>query len=137
MAKKWAMLLVVMPGITVFLIDVTVVNVALAKLGTVFDVEVATVQWTLTAFTLASGVATPAASFIEARFTMKRVWIAALATFTGASVMCGLAPAFWVLVIGRLLQGAAGGLLLPMAISALFRAFPPNERGISIVGLVE
>ncbi len=132
MAKKWAMLLVVMPGITVFLIDVTVVNVALAKLGTVFDVEVATVQWTLTAFTLASGVATPAASFIEARFTMKRVWIAALATFTGASVMCGLAPAFWVLVIGRLLQGAAGGLLLPMAISALFRAFPPNERGMAL-----
>lgn len=121
-----------MPGMTVFLIDVTVVNVALAKLGAVFGVQVATVQWAITAYSLATGIATPLAAYIEGRFTMKRVWIAGLSTFTLASVLCGLAPAFWVLVIGRLLQGLAGGLMLPLAISTLFRTFPPGQRGMAL-----
>ncbi len=132
MSYKWAVLLCLMPGIMVFLIDVTVVNVALATLGAVFSVRVDTVQWVITAFSLASGIATPMASFIEGRFTMRRVWIAGLVTFTSASALCGLAPAFWVLVVGRIFQGMAGGLMLPLAISTLFRAFPPGERGMAL-----
>src|SRR5438477_4341851 len=132
MPYKWAVLLCLMPGITVFLIDITVVNVALARLGTVFAVEVSTVQWAITGYALASGIATPMASFVEARLTMKRVWVVALATFTAASALCGLAPVFWVLIVGRLLQGLAGGIMLPVAVSTLFRAFPPNERGTAL-----
>jgi DHA2 family multidrug resistance protein len=69
------------------------------------------------------------ASFLEQRFTMKRVWVGALAVFTASSVLCGLAPAFWVLVLGRIVQGFAGGMMLPMAISTLFQVFPANQRG--------
>ncbi|MDE3113064.1 MAG: DHA2 family efflux MFS transporter permease subunit [Chloroflexota bacterium] len=132
MPYKWSVLLCLMPGIMVFLIDVTVVNVALATLGAAFSVQVDTVQWVITAFSLASGIATPMASYIEGRFTMRRVWIAGLVTFTSASVLCGLAPAFSVLVLGRILQGMSGGLMLPLAISTLFRAFPPGERGMAL-----
>jgi DHA2 family multidrug resistance protein len=132
LAYKWLVMICLMPGITVFLIDVTVVNVALAKFGAVFGVDVATVQWAITAYALASGIVTPMASYLEARFTMKRVWVFALTTFTAASVLCGLAPSFWVLVLGRLLQGLAGGMLLPIAVSALFRAFPPADRGLAL-----
>ena len=129
---KYGVLLALMPGITVFLIDATVVNVALAKLASVFSVQVATVQWAITGFALANGVATPMANFIEKRFTMKRVWLAALTLFTAASLLCGLAPAFWVLILARILQGFAGGMMLPLAISTLFSAFPPNERGLAL-----
>ena len=94
LAYKWLVLLCLLPGMTVFLIDVTVVNVALAKLGAVFGVGVATVQWAITGYALASGIATPMAAYLENRFTMKRVWIVALSLFTGSSVLCGLAPAF-------------------------------------------
>jgi len=132
LAYKYAVLLALMPGITVFLIDATVVNVALAKLSSVFGVPVATVQWAITGFALANGVATPMASFIEARFTMKRVWVGALVLFTAASVLCGLAPSFWVLIVARILQGFAGGMMLPLAIGTLFSAFPPNERGLAL-----
>jgi DHA2 family multidrug resistance protein len=129
---KWLVMICLMPGIMVFLIDATVVNVALAKLGAVFGVDVATVGWAITGFALASGIATPMAAYIEGRFTMKRVWLAALTVFTLASALCGLAPAFWVLVIGRILQGFAGGMLLPLAISTLYQAFPPAERGAAL-----
>jgi DHA2 family multidrug resistance protein len=129
LAYKWLVLIALLPGMTVFLIDVTVVNVALAKLASVFNVGVSTVQWVITAYSLASGIATPLASYFERRFTMKVVWIFALSVFTGASVLCGLAPVFWVLILGRALQGFVGGLLLPLAISTLFQTFPPEERG--------
>ena len=129
---KWVVLIVVLPGMTLFTIDITVVNVALAKLGAVFGTSVDTVQWAITAYALAAGIVTPLAGYVEGRFTMKRVWVTGLATFTAASVMCGLAPAFWVLVFGRVLQGISAGLLLPMLISLIFKVFPAQERGAAL-----
>jgi DHA2 family multidrug resistance protein len=126
---KWLVLIAMLPGFTVFLLDVTIVNVALARLGSVFDVNYATVQWVITGYSLASGMATPMASFMEQRFTMKRVWVSALGAFTASSVLCGLAPNFWVLVVGRIIQGFAGGMMMPLAISTLFQVFPPSQRG--------
>src|SRR5579859_6162484 len=124
---KWLVLLAILPGFTVFLLDVTIVNVALARLGAVFEVNYSTVQWVITGYALASGMATPMASFMEQRFTMKRVWVTALSVFTASSVLCGLAPSFPVLVFGRILQGFAGGMMLPIAISTLFQVFPLNQ----------
>src|SRR5215813_14928545 len=132
LAYKWLVLIVVLPGMTLFTIDITVVNVALAKLGAVFAISVDTVQWAITAYALATGVVTPLAAFVEHRFTMKRVWVIGLAGFTAASVLCGLAPVFWVLVVGRISQGVAAGLLLPMLISLIFQVFPANERGAAL-----
>ena len=132
LAYKWLVLIVVLPGMTLFTIDITVVNVALAKLGAVFAISVDTVQWAITAYALATGVVTPLAAFVEHRFTMKRVWVICLAGFTAASVLCGLAPVFWVLVVGRIMQGVAAGLLLPMLISLIFQVFPANERGAAL-----
>ena len=111
LAYKWLVLIVALPGMTLFTVDITVVNVALAKLGAVFSISVDTVQWAITAYALATGIATPLAGFVEHRFTLKRVWVIGLAVFTAASVLCGLAPVFWILVIGRLLQGLAAGVI--------------------------
>src|SRR5215470_13659872 len=74
---KWLVLVALLPGFTVVLLDTTIVNVALARLGSVFEVNYATVQWVITGYSLASGMATPMASFMEQRFTMKRVWVTA------------------------------------------------------------
>jgi DHA2 family multidrug resistance protein len=120
------------PAVMIVIVDSTVVNVALAKLGAVFGVDVSTVQWVITAFALALGMVTPLAAFLERRFTMKRVWLTCLITFTVSSVACGLSPAFWFLIVARLAQGLAGGLLIPMAISAIYQAFPLRERGTAM-----
>jgi EmrB/QacA subfamily drug resistance transporter len=95
-------------------------------------VSVDTVQWAITGYALATGVATPLAGYVEERFTMKRVFVLGLTVFTLASVLCGLAPAFWVLVLGRVVQGLAAGVMLPMVISLIFQVFPPNERGAAM-----
>src|SRR6266567_116417 len=132
MPYRYQVLFCIMTGITMFLIDTTVVNVALAKLEAVFAVDVATVQWAITAYALASGIVTPMADYFTIRFGMKRLWLVALAGFTAASVMGGLSPAFPVLIVARILQGLSGGLLLPVGISTIFRAFPPDQRGLAL-----
>src|SRR5262249_26361974 len=132
MAYKWAVLLCIWPALIMVMLDYTIVNVALATLGSVFGVNVATVGWTVTGFALATGVVTPLASFVETRFGTKRAWVAALSLFVGGSLLCGLAPAFWVLIAGRLLQGVGGGVLFPIVMSVLFNAFPEGERGAAM-----
>lgn len=132
MAYKWRVMISVMLGITMFLIDVTVINVALAKFESVYNVDVSTVQWVITGYALASGVATPLASYFSGRWGIKRVWLIALTVFTLSSIVCGLSPVFSILVIGRVLQGFAGGMLLPIGVSELFAAFPPDERGLAL-----
>src|SRR5579859_6529924 len=92
MAYRWNVMIAIMLGILMFLIDITVVNVALAKFEAVFAVDVTTVQWVITGYALASGIATPLASFLSLRFGSKRVWVTALGVFTLSSILCGFAP---------------------------------------------
>lgn len=132
MSYQWKVMISIMLGILMFLLDVTVVNVALAKFEGVFSVDVATVQWVITGYALASGVATPLSSYAALRWGSKRVWLIALTTFTVSSLVCGVSPSFGLLVVGRILQGFAGGMLLPIGISQIFAAFPPGERGLAL-----
>ena len=132
MSYPYRVLFCILTGISMFLIDTTVVNVALAKLQAVFGVDVSTVQWAITGYALASGVITPIAEYAQARWGFKRIWLIGLATFTISSMMCGISPTFTLLLIGRILQGMTGGLLLPIAISGIFRVFPPNQRGLAM-----
>jgi EmrB/QacA subfamily drug resistance transporter len=74
----------------------------------------------------------PASGWMGDRFGYKRVLLFALAIFTIASALCGLATSLDQLVLFRVLQGAGGGMLTPVGMALLFRTFPPEERvGVS------
>jgi len=132
MSYPYRVLFCIMVGITMFLLDTTVVNVALAKLEAVFAVDVSTVQWTITGYALASGIITPMADYLSVRIGVKQLWMLALTGFTLASIMGGLSPAFPMLIVARILQGLSGGLLLPVGISQIFKAFPADKRGLAL-----
>ena len=70
----------------------------------------------------------PASGWLGDRFGGKPVLLAAIAVFTAASALCGLASSLGELVAFRILQGAGGGMLAPVGMAMLFRAFPPEER---------
>jgi EmrB/QacA subfamily drug resistance transporter len=108
--------------------DNHIVNVMLPTLSDEFDTTLSSVQWAVIGYVVALAVFIPAAGWIGDRFGTKRVFMWALAVFTTASAGCGLAPNLAVLVGARILQGAGGGMLTPVATAMLFRAYPPAER---------
>ncbi|GHO44211.1 DHA2 family efflux MFS transporter permease subunit [Ktedonospora formicarum] len=126
---KWIVACVVIFGTFMSILDSTIVNIAIPRLQTAFGTDLNSVQWVLTAYTLAQGVATPLTPFLADRLGLKRFYILALTGFTLGSALCGVAWSLPVLIAFRVFQGATGAFLTPLAITLLYREFPPQERG--------
>jgi EmrB/QacA subfamily drug resistance transporter len=129
LAYKWVVTIVVIFGIFMSILDSTIVNIAIPRLQSVFGSNLNSVQWVLTAYTLAQGVATPLTAFLSDRVGIKRFYIFSLIAFTIGSALCGIAWSLPVLIFFRVLQGAGGAFLTPLAITMLYREFRPEERG--------
>ncbi len=110
------------------IMDTTIVNVALPTIGRDFKVSVTAVDSISIAFLVSLAVFIPASGWLGDRLGGKRVLLAAIALFTAASALCGLASSLGELVAFRILQGAGGGMLAPVGMAMLYRAFPPAER---------
>jgi EmrB/QacA subfamily drug resistance transporter len=129
---KWILAMVVILGVFMSILDQTIVNIAIPRLQTAFGADIHSVQWVLTAYILAQGVATPAAAFFSDRLGIKRFYIMSLVAFTAGSALCGLAWSLPILITFRILQGLGGAALFPLSITLLFREFPPQERGMAM-----
>jgi EmrB/QacA subfamily drug resistance transporter len=108
--------------------DIAIINVALPTLSRVFQASNASVQWAVIAYVLSLAIWIPASGRIADRIGTKRAFLIALAVFTLASALCGLARNLPELVAARALQGAGGGMLMPTGTSMLWRAYPPAQR---------
>ncbi|GAB2687041.1 MDR family MFS transporter [Saccharopolyspora gloriosae] len=125
---KWLVGITFVLGLIMQILDMTVLNVALATLGREFHVGEGTLQWVLTGYMISLAVFVPSSGWIADRFGSKRTFQLAVVLFTLASVLCGLATEMWMLIGARILQGVGGGMLVPVGQAMLFRAFPANER---------
>jgi EmrB/QacA subfamily drug resistance transporter len=108
--------------------DNHIVNVMIPTLSRQFHSPLASVQWTTLGYVLSLAVFIPASGWFGDKFGTKRIFLVALATFTVASAACGQAHSLVELVIARIMQGAGGGMLTPVATAMLYRAYPPAER---------
>ncbi|HKF36209.1 MAG TPA: DHA2 family efflux MFS transporter permease subunit [Ktedonobacteraceae bacterium] len=129
---KWILAMVVIFGVFMSILDQTIVNIAIPRLQSAFGADIHSVQWVLTAYILAQGVATPAAAFFADTLGIKRFYIISLTAFTVGSALCGLAWSLPILITFRILQGLGGAALFPLSITLLFREFPPQERGTAM-----
>jgi EmrB/QacA subfamily drug resistance transporter len=130
-AARWVIAATVL-GSGIAFLDGTIVNVALRAIGEDLDTGVTGLQWTvdaylvtLTAFLLFGGA-------LGDRFGRRRIFVTGLASFTVASVACGLAPDAAVLAIARAVQGAAGALLVPGSLAIIGASFHDVDRGRAI-----
>ena len=110
------------------IMDITIVNVALPTIGREFHVSPSSVDVVVTSFLVSLAVTIPASGWLGDRFGTKRILLMAIAIFTVASVLCGQAHNMTELVVYRILQGVGGGMLTPVGMAMLYRAFPPEER---------
>jgi EmrB/QacA subfamily drug resistance transporter len=126
--QKAAVGVVFVAAMFMSIMDATIVNVALPTIGRDFKVSPTAVDTISIAFLVSLAVFIPASGWLGDRLGGKRVMLAAIAVFTTASALCGLASSLGELVAFRILQGAGGGMLAPVGMAMLYRAFPPAER---------
>ena len=125
---KWIVATAFVSGLFMDLMDSTIVNVALPRLGRQFQAGNTTLEWVVTGYLLSLAVWIPASGWIGDRFGTKKTFLFALAMFTTCSALCGLSQSMGQLIVFRILQGVGGGMLTPVGTAMLFRAFPPAER---------
>src|SRR5581483_1891894 len=128
---KWIVMIVVTFGSFMSILDQTVINNALPRLQSAFAVDLGSLQWVITAYTLTQGVVTPTTAFFANRMGTKRFYVIALAFFTLGSALCGLAWNLPALIVFRIVQAIGGATLFPLAISLIFSEFPTHERGLA------
>ena len=123
---KYVVAIVFVAALFLDILDVTIVNVALRTIGEEFETE--SIEWIVLGYTLSLAVWIPASGWFGDRFGTKRVFLTALALFVGGSALCGFAQSIGQLVAFRAVQGVGGGMLTPVGVAMMFRAFPPVER---------
>ncbi|TWH01964.1 EmrB/QacA subfamily drug resistance transporter [Nocardioides sp. J9] len=129
--------LVVVLGAIMSILDITVVSVALPTFREEFDASLATVAWTMTAYTLALATVIPMTGWAADRFGTKRLYLVALLLFTAGSALCALADSVGMLILFRVLQGLGGGMLMPLGMAMMTRAAGPKRMGrlMAILGV--
>ena len=136
--RAWRALAVLLIGMSMSLLDATVVNVALPTIRTSLNANEATLSWIISGYALAFGLVLIPAGRLGDRFGHKWIFIAGLALFTVASLACGLAQDSAQLVTARVIQGLAGGIYLPAVTAFIQLLFTGRTRGtaFAIMGAV-
>ena len=136
--RAWRALAVLLIGMSMSLLDATVVNVALPTIRTSLNANEATLSWIISGYALAFGLVLIPAGRLGDRFGHRWIFVAGLALFTVASLACGLAQDSAQLVTARVIQGLAGGIYLPAVTAFIQLLFKGRTRGtaFAIMGAV-
>lgn len=128
---------VVALGSTASILSSTVVNVAVPDLQSTFHASINDVQWILTGYLLGLSAVIPISGYVSDRFGTKRVYLVTLIAFTAASLFCGAAWSLQSEIVARVVQGLAGGMVMPVGMTIVMRMSAPEERGrlMSVLGV--
>jgi EmrB/QacA subfamily drug resistance transporter len=110
-------------------LDASIVTIGLPAIGRDLRAALPATQWVVTGYLLALAVSLPLAAWLGRRVGVGRLWLAALAAFTVASVLCAAAPGLAALIVLRIAQGLAGGLLIPAGQTVLGQAVGAHRLG--------
>jgi EmrB/QacA subfamily drug resistance transporter len=129
MATKWWTLLVVCLAIFMLLLDVTIVNVALPDIQKELGSSFQDLQWVVDAYALALAALLLASGSLGDLLGRKRIFVAGLVIFSGASLVCGLSGSPGMLNVARAVQGGGGAMMFATSLALIAQEFPANERG--------
>ena len=110
-------------------LDTTIANVALPYIQGSVSASQDQIDWVLTSYIVAAAIMTPPTGFLAGRFGRKRLFLVAVAGFTVASMLCGMAQSLSQIVLFRILQGVFGAALVPLSQSVLLDIYPQERQG--------
>jgi EmrB/QacA subfamily drug resistance transporter len=131
----WKVAGVVILGMIMSILDTTIVNVALHTLRSDLHSSIASVQWVITGYLLSLAAVIPVTGWASRRYGAKRVYMASLVLFTAGSALCAVATSTTTLVLFRVLQGAGGGMIMPVGQLIMAQVAGPKRMG-RVMGIV-
>ncbi|CAN5818181.1 MFS transporter [soil metagenome] len=115
--------------------NTTMVNVALPTIGDFFDAGPARVGWLATLYSLMFGIATPFYGRLGERYGLRRMFIIGMVVFGASSLLAGIAPDFWLLLLCRVGQAVGSAAIPSLGIAMITRTIPGDRRGAAM-GLI-
>jgi len=113
-------------------LDTTIANVALPHIQGSVSASQDQIAWVLTSYIAAAAIMTPPTGFLASRLGLKRLFLIAVAGFTVASMLCGIAQSIEEIVLFRVLQGVFGAPLVPLSQSVLLGIYPKERQGFAM-----
>ena len=129
--NPWVIAVVVAVAAFMEVLDTSIANVALPYIAGNLGASNDESTWVLTSYLVSNAIVLPITGWFAGVFGRKRFFMVCLAIFTFSSLLCGIAPNLGAIILFRVLQGAGGGGLQPMAQAILADTFPPEKRGLA------
>jgi DHA2 family multidrug resistance protein len=129
--NPWLIAVVVALAAFMEVLDTSIANVALPYMAGNLGASNDQSTWVLTSYLVSNAIILPISGWLAGTLGRKRFFMACLSVFTISSLLCGIAPSLGALLLFRVLQGAGGGGLQPMAQAILADTFPPDQRGLA------
>jgi DHA2 family multidrug resistance protein len=129
--NPWLVAVVVALAAFMEVLDTSIANVALPYMAGNLGASNDQSTWVLTSYLVSNAIILPISGWLAGAWGRKRFFMGCLGIFTVSSLLCGIAPSLGFLLIFRVLQGAGGGGLQPMAQAILADSFPPQQRGLA------
>jgi len=118
-------------GMFMAILDIQVVVTSLPTIQAALGVDKDLISWVQTAYLIAEVIAIPLTGFLTRALTMRGLFLIAIGVFTTASAACAASTGFGTLVAARIVQGFAGGMLIPLVFSAVFLLFPVRQQALA------
>src|SRR3974390_1467004 len=129
--NPWAIAVVVALAAFMEILDTSIANVALPHMAGNLGASNDESTWVLTSYLVSNAIVLPISGWLAGRLGRKRFFLLCLFLFTLSSLLCGIATSLGMLILFRVMQGAGGGGLQPMAQAILADTFPPEKRGLA------
>ncbi len=129
--NPWLIAVVVALAAFMEVLDTSIANVALPYIAGSLGASNDQSTWVLTSYLVSNAIILPISGWLAGTLGRKRFFMSCLGIFTVSSLLCGIAPSLGLLLFFRVLQGAGGGGLQPMAQAILADTFPPQQRGLA------
>jgi MFS transporter, DHA2 family, multidrug resistance protein len=127
--RVWAGFIAMGIGLFMAILDIQIVVTSLPAIQAAIGIDADQMVWIQTSYLIAEIVAIPLTGFLTRALSLRWMFSGALAVFTVASVGCGLSGSFESLIVWRVVQGFAGGAMIPAVFAAVFLLFPGRGQG--------
>lgn len=133
--KQKMIVVILLAGAVLAVLNQTLLSPAFPTIMADLHVDATTVQWLTSAYSLVEAVIIPLSAYLIGRFSTRKLFIAGISIFAFGSILAAFAPFFAILLLGRVFQAIACGIVMPMVFTVILLIFPREKRG-SAMGMV-